>query len=97
MPMRKHTAEKIINKLKKAEVIIAAGGNVVEAARCNGVSEQTFYRGRTQGLWDRVLATEQRKVDAPGEVDWKVHLVDGTNVRAHQHAARAKGGIATRR
>ena len=96
MPMRKHTAEKIINKLKKAEVIIAAGGNVVEATWSNGVSEQTFYRGRNQGLWDRVLATAQRKADAPGKVDWKVHLMDGTNVRAHQHAARAKEGMATR-
>ena len=44
MPKRKHTAEEIINKLREAEVIIAAGSTVVEAARRIGVSEQTFYR-----------------------------------------------------
>ena len=41
---RKHTAEEIINKLREAEVVIAAGSTVAEAARRFGVSEQTFYR-----------------------------------------------------
>ena len=48
MPKRKHTAEEIINKLKEAEVIIASGSTVVEAARRIGVSEQTFYRWRSE-------------------------------------------------
>ena len=29
-------------------MIIASGGTVVEAARCMGVLEQTFYRWRTE-------------------------------------------------
>ena len=48
MPKRKHSAEEIINKLREAEVIIASGSTVVEAARRMGVSEQTFYRWRTE-------------------------------------------------
>ena len=56
-----------------------------------------FYRWRRQGLWDRLLAEVQREADATGQVDWEVHYVDGTSVRAHQHAAGAKKGRATRR
>ena len=48
MVKRKHTAEEIINKLREAEVVIAAGSTVVEAARRIGVSEQTFYRWRAE-------------------------------------------------
>ena len=48
MPKRKHTAEEIINKLREAEVIIASGSTVVEAVRRIDVSEQTFYRWRTE-------------------------------------------------
>ena len=48
MAKRKHTVEEIINKLREAEVVIAAGSTVVEAARRLGVSEQTFYRWRAE-------------------------------------------------
>ena len=48
MPKKKHTAEEIINKLREAEGIIAAGGTVAEAVRRIGVSEQTFYRWRSE-------------------------------------------------
>ena len=48
MVKRKHTAEEIINKLREAEVVIAAGSTVVETARRIGVSEQTFYRWRAE-------------------------------------------------
>jgi hypothetical protein len=33
-----------------------------------------------------------QEADAAGEIDWEVHFVDGTIVRAHQHSAGAKGG-----
>ena len=56
-----------------------------------------FYRWRRQGLWDRLLAEMQREADATGQVDWEVQYVDGTSVRAHQHATGAKEGRATRR
>ena len=48
MAKRKHAAEEIVNKLREAEVVIAAGSTVVEAARCIGVSEQTLYRWRAE-------------------------------------------------
>jgi hypothetical protein len=46
-----------------------------------------FYRWRRQGIWDRVSAALQADTDARGELDWLLHLVDGSVVRAHQHAA----------
>ena len=48
MANRKHTAEQVINKLREAEVAIAEGSTVTEAARRIGVTQQTFYRWRTE-------------------------------------------------
>ncbi len=48
MAKRKHTPEEIINKLREAEVVVAAGSTVVAASRRIGVSEQTFYRWRAE-------------------------------------------------
>jgi transposase len=52
-----------------------------------------FYRWRKAGIWDRILAELQRQADAAGELDWQEHFVDGTVIRAHQHAAGAKKGL----
>lgn len=52
-----------------------------------------FYRWRAAGIWDRILAGLQQEADGDRRVDWEVHYVDGSIVRAHQHAAGAKGGI----
>jgi transposase len=43
-------------------------------------------------VWQRVLAQLQREADRDGRLDWATHYVDGTIVRAHQHAAGAVGG-----
>jgi transposase len=51
-----------------------------------------FYRWQEAGVWDRVLAELQRRGDAEGRLDWSLHFVDSTVVRAHQHAGGAKGG-----
>jgi transposase len=56
-----------------------------------------FRRWRLAGVWDRLFATVQARADAAGELDWAVHFVDGTIIRAHQHAAGAKGGTPLRR
>ena len=56
-----------------------------------------FYRWRKAGIWDRVLAELGRQADVEGGLDWEVHYVDSTIVRAHQHAAGAKGGTQRRR
>lgn len=51
-----------------------------------------FYRWRERGVWAAVLSALQRDADARGELDWTTHFVDGTVVRAHQHAAGARKG-----
>ena len=51
-----------------------------------------FRRWTAAGVWQRVLATLQRDADRAGRLDWTTHYVDGTVVRAHQHAAGARGG-----
>ncbi len=59
-----------------------------------------FYRWRAAGVWDRILAGLQQHGDAAGQLDWSAHYVDGTVIRAHQHAAgarRAKGGRVSKR
>src|SRR5579884_3440823 len=56
-----------------------------------------FRRWTAAGVWDRLFEAVQRQEDAAGRLDWEVHFVDGTVVRAHQHAAGAKGGRPTRR
>ena len=56
-----------------------------------------FRRWRLAGAWDRLFAAVQQQADAAGQVDWAVHFLDGTVVRAHQHAAGAKGGTRRRR
>ena len=49
-----------------------------------------FQRWRKAGVWDRILAEVQALSDQQGDLDWEIHFVDGTIVRAHQHAAGAK-------
>ena len=51
-----------------------------------------FRRWAAAGVWQRVLEELQREADARGQLDWNTHYVDGTVVRAHQHAAGAVGG-----
>lgn len=59
-------------------------------------------------MWAHVLAALQRAADRAGALDWVTHYVDGTVVRAHQHAAvavhgqkhealgRSRGGFSTK-
>lgn len=48
MARKRHTAEEIIGKLREAEVLIAQGRSVGEAARAIGVTEQSYYRWRKE-------------------------------------------------
>lgn len=60
-----------------------------------GVSWKTaashFYRWNKSGIWQTILVELQRDADQEGEIDWSKHFVDGSSIRAHQHAAGAKG------
>jgi transposase len=49
-----------------------------------------FRRWKGAGVWERVLSELQTQGDLLGELDWEIHFVDGSIVRAHQHAAGAK-------
>lgn len=48
MARRRHTAGEIIGKLREAEVLIAQGRSVAEAAKALGVTEQSYYRWRKE-------------------------------------------------
>ena len=54
MARRKHTPEQVINKLREAEVAMAEGGTVAEAVRRIGVTQQTFYRWRSEYVGLRI-------------------------------------------
>jgi transposase len=51
-----------------------------------------FYRWQRAGMWQRILERLQQHADANGQLNWDIHYVDATVVRAHQHAAGAKKG-----
>src|SRR5688572_21959053 len=55
-----------------------------------------FRRWQAAGVWERALAALHAEGDAAGDLDWTLHFLDGTTVRAHQHAAGAKKGAAIR-
>jgi transposase len=50
------------------------------------------WRWQKAGVWERVFAAVQQEEDAAGTVDWGVQFIDSSVIRAHQHAAGAKGG-----
>ena len=49
-----------------------------------------FIRWRRDGIWQRALEAVQAQVDANGNIDWDVFLVDASIVKAHPHAAGAR-------
>ena len=62
MRPRKFTTEKIIVKLREAEVLISQGMDADEASRQIGVSRQTFYRWRKEFGGMRVDQARRLKI-----------------------------------
>ena len=62
MRPRKFTTEKIIIKLREAEVLISQGMDADDASRQIGVSRQTFYRWRKEFGGMRVDQARRLKV-----------------------------------
>jgi transposase len=60
-----------------------------------GTVSSRFYRWRKAGIWQRMLSDLQAEAEQRGEIDWDLHFVDATIVRAHQHAAGARRDGAT--
>jgi transposase len=52
-----------------------------------------FRFWKQAGILEVILAGLREVADAEGRLDWEVHHVDGTIVRAHQHAAGGKKGL----
>ncbi len=48
MPRRSYTPERIIRKLREAEVLLSQGATVGEAARKIEVNDMTYYRWRRE-------------------------------------------------
>jgi transposase len=51
-----------------------------------------FYRWQQAGIWSQLLAAVHAPADAEGQITWDLHDLDGTMIRAHQHAAGATQG-----
>jgi len=49
-----------------------------------------FQRWRKSGTWNKLFADLQATLEQESNVDWEIHFIDSTIVRAHQHAAGAK-------
>jgi transposase len=56
-----------------------------------------FQRWRKSGVWDKMFAELQTALDVESNVDWEIHFIDSTTVRAHQHAAGAKKALPNER
>lgn len=51
-----------------------------------------FRRWSVSGLWDAML----EGINSKGQSRHSVQMIDSTIIRAHQHAAGAKGGLRTK-
>lgn len=63
-----------------------------DAGVCWKTAASRFYRWTASGVWRKVLDALQEDADGRGNLDRSRHFVDGSSVRAHQHAAGARGG-----
>ena len=48
MPIKRHSPEQILNKLRQVEVAVADGKSVGQAVRGFGVTDHTYYRWRRE-------------------------------------------------
>ena len=62
MPGKRFTAEKIINMLREAEVLLSTGKTAGEVCRELNISEQTYYRWRKEYGGMRVDQAKKLKV-----------------------------------
>ena len=51
-----------------------------------------LYRWQRAGIWSQLFAAGHAQADAAGQLNGDVHDIDGTMIRAHQHAAGAQQG-----
>ncbi len=64
MPMKRYPPEKIILKLREAEVLLSQGQTVKQVVRALGISEQTYYRWRREyGGMDKTQARRLKELE----------------------------------
>ena len=56
-----------------------------------------FRKWCRSGLWDKILRHLQARKMNSDAIDWGLFCIDGSVIRAHQHAAGAKGGPRNRK
>ena len=89
-PAEREDHRRILNGVLRVHRTGAPWRDLPERHGPVGTVSSRFHRWRRAGVWDRALAALQAEADARGEVDWDLHFVDATIVRAHQHAAGAR-------
>ena|SRR5690348_3716233 len=87
-----HDLRRIVNGILWIDRTGAPWRDLPERYGPVGTVSSRFYRWRQAGVWDRVLATLQMQAAQDGNLDWAIHYVDSSVIRAHQHAAGAKKG-----
>ena len=60
MGRKKHSVEEIIVKLRQVEVLCAQGKTIAEAVRQTEITEQTYYRWRTE--YGTMSSSDARKL-----------------------------------
>lgn len=60
MKRTRHSAEQIVNKLREADAMLAAGKTIAQVVQHLGVSEQTYHRWRNQ--YGGMKADEARRL-----------------------------------
>lgn len=76
--------------------ILRTGAPWRDLPECYGKWETVsgrFYHWQKTGLWRQILTSLQRQAHLEDQLNWELHQVDSSVIRAHQHAAGAKKGI----
>ena len=61
---KRHSAEQIVGKLRRADIELGKGQKVPEVCRQLGISEQTYYRWRTKyGGMDPLMAKQMKELE----------------------------------
>ena len=98
MGKRKHSPEQIIQKLRQVEVLLAQGATISDAVRQIEVTEQTYYRWRSEygGMRTdqakRLKELEQenarlKQLVAEKELDIRI-LQEGLHLASKKYTAR---------
>jgi putative transposase len=101
MKRTRHSAEQIVNKLREAEAMLAAGRSVGQVVQALGVSEATYGRWKTQ--YGGMKADEARRLKeleientrlkkAVADLTLDKQILQEANLYLGKHQRRREGG-----